>query len=95
MNVHTRKIIISVATLSLLIIALTGLFDDIGKRYTDESFSRALATFGLARGLNAVISVAQGTEIAIEPAGIGAVSYTHLTLPTRSCQCRARWSACG
>ena len=71
MNVHTRKIIISVATLSLLIIALTGLFDDIGKRYTDESFSRALATFGLARGLNAVISVAQGTEIAIEPAGIG------------------------
>ena len=22
----------------------------------------------------------------------GAVSYTHLTLPTRSCQCRYRWS---
>ena len=22
----------------------------------------------------------------------GAVSYTHLTLPTRSCQCRSRWS---
>ena len=21
------------------------------------------------------------------------VSYTHLTLPTRSCQCRSRWSA--
>ena len=21
-----------------------------------------------------------------------AVSYTHLTLPTRSCQCRSRWS---
>ena len=23
----------------------------------------------------------------------GAVSYTHLTLPTRSCQCRSRWAA--
>ena len=23
--------------------------------------------------------------------GIGSVSYTHLTLPTRSCQCRSRW----
>ena len=22
----------------------------------------------------------------------GTVSYTHLTLPTRSCQCRSRWS---
>ena len=21
------------------------------------------------------------------------VSYTHLTLPTRSCQCRSRWGA--
>ena len=23
---------------------------------------------------------------------LGPVSYTHLTLPTRSCQCRSRWS---
>ena len=27
-------------------------------------------------------------------AGTEAVSYTHLTLPTRSCQCRSRWSPC-
>ena len=25
-------------------------------------------------------------------AGAGAVSYTHLTLPTISCRCRSRWS---
>ena len=24
--------------------------------------------------------------------GLATVSYTHLTLPTRSCQCRSRWS---
>ena len=30
-----------------------------------------------------------------EQIGLAAVSYTHLTLPTRSCQCRSRWSRCG
>ncbi len=70
MNVKWR-IAFSATAICLLIIALTGLFDEIGMRYTDESFGRALATFGVTRGLNAVISVAQGTEIAIEPAGIG------------------------
>ncbi len=70
MNDHYR-IVVSVAAVCILIVALTGVFDEIGMKYTDESFNRALATFGVARGLNAVISVAQGTEIAIEPAGIG------------------------
>ena len=28
----------------------------------------------------------------IQPVQAAAVSYTHLTLPTRSCQCRSRWS---
>lgn len=32
---------------------------------------RALVTFAVARGLNGVISVAQGTEIALQPIGIG------------------------
>ena len=32
--------------------------------------------------------------IAIDPTSPDAVSYTHLTLPTRSCQCRSRgWAA--
>ena len=32
-------------------------------------------------------NVAVGTQDGVAP-----VSYTHLTLPTRSCQCRSRWS---
>lgn len=39
----------------------------------DDAFQRALITFGVARGLNALISVVQGTELAIEPAGVGVV----------------------
>ena len=34
-------------------------------------FQRALVTFALARTLNGVISVVQGTELAIQPAGVG------------------------
>ncbi len=34
---------------------------------------RALVTFALTRTLNGVISVAQGTQLAFEPAGVGVV----------------------
>jgi hypothetical protein len=69
----SRKIVLSALTLALLSLALLGIFDHIGKEYTDASLKRALVTFGVARGLNGVISVAQGTEVAMEPAGIGVV----------------------
>lgn len=54
-------------------LAWQGPIDDLGRDYTQAGVTRALVTFGVARGLNGVISVAQGTEIAIEPAGIGVV----------------------
>lgn len=63
-------------TLLLLFLALVnqlGPLDDISRDYTKAGLQRALVTFAVARGLNGVISVAQGTEIAIEPAGIGLV----------------------
>jgi len=44
-------------------------------RYAEEEyqalFQRALVTFALARTLNGVISVVQGTELALQPAGVG------------------------
>ena len=49
----------------------SGLIDTIGSRYTEQGFKRALITFGVVRGLNGVISVAQGTQVAFEPAGVG------------------------
>lgn len=56
-------------------LAISGTVDRAGFDYTEQSFKRALVTFAVARGLNAVISVAQGTEIAVEPAGVG-VNFT-------------------
>ncbi len=38
---------------------------------TGATLQRALATFAAARALNGVISVAQGTELAVQPVGVG------------------------
>lgn len=64
---------VSVAAVALAVCALLSVFDDLGQAYTNASFKRALVTFGVARGLNGVISVAQGTEVAMEPAGVGVI----------------------
>lgn len=45
--------------------------DAAASRQVDAGFSRALASFATARALNAIISVAQGTDVSIEPAGVG------------------------
>lgn len=45
--------------------------DATAQRYVDDGLKRALVTFGTARTLNAVLSVAQGTEVAVEPGGVG------------------------
>lgn len=69
----TWKAFLSCLAVSLAFLAWQGRIDDLGRDYTQAGLTRALITFGVARGLNGVISVAQGTEVAIEPAGIGVV----------------------
>lgn len=63
--------------LASLLMALAWLqpMDDAAKLQAEAGLKRALATFAAARALNAVISVAQGTEVAVEPAGVG-VTFT-------------------
>lgn len=43
----------------------------ISLAYNDKALERAVIGFALAKSLNALISVAQGTEIAATPAGVG------------------------
>jgi uncharacterized membrane protein YagU involved in acid resistance len=45
--------------------------DDYAETDLDSLFQRALITFALARTLNGVISAVQGTEVALQPAGVG------------------------
>lgn len=47
--------------------------EDAARRQVDTGLQRALASFASARALNAIISAAQGTEVAVQPAGVGVV----------------------
>lgn len=59
------------AVLAVLLAAWLPRFDTLALAQADAGWKRALATFAAARALNAVLSVAQGTELAVEPAGVG------------------------
>ena len=69
--VERKKIAWTVVAVIAVALALTGFADDTSDNYADEAFKRALVTFAVARSLNGVISVAQGTEVAVEPGGVG------------------------
>jgi len=67
------KVALSLAMLLLVALSFGGNADKAGQEYTETGFKRALVTFASARAINGLISVAQGTELAVQPAGIGAV----------------------
>jgi len=68
-----RKILWSIAAVISTAIAFSSIADDISRHHIDEAFGNALVTFAVARTLNGVISVAQGTELALEPGGVGVI----------------------
>lgn len=70
-----RSLLIVAATVMAVVVALLPVTDTVGQSHVDQAFKRALVGYALARGLNGVISVAQGTEVAIQPAGVG-VNFT-------------------
>lgn len=67
------KIFLSLALVGLLFLSFTNTIDRQAEEPLRTSFNRALITFGVVRSINAVISVVQGTELALEPAGVGVI----------------------
>ena len=55
----------------VLVIGFTPWLDRSAEGYYEQALTRALVAFGLARALNGAISVIQGTELEIHPAGVG------------------------
>jgi predicted membrane channel-forming protein YqfA (hemolysin III family) len=53
--------------------ASTGHIDRASEEQAENALKNALVTFAVARTLNGVISAAQGTEVALEPGGVGVV----------------------
>ncbi len=64
---------LAATTLILICVGLSwsGSLEQAAEPRLQATLQRALVTAAIARGLNGVISVAQGTEIAIQPVGIG------------------------
>jgi hypothetical protein len=61
------------AALLALVVVLSSItsVDRYAEREYDALFQRAFVTFALARTLNGLISAVQGTELALQPAGVG------------------------
>jgi len=57
--------------LALVACSWLGPLESAANAQVDAGLKRALVSFASARALNAVISLAQGTEIAVQPAGVG------------------------
>lgn len=66
-----KKLLISLLLAGIVAVSWSGTLDKIADATLQPTFQRALLTAAIARGLNGVISVAQGTEIAIQPVGVG------------------------
>ncbi len=54
-----------------VILSSLSVVDEFAKDDLDSLFQRALISFAMARTLNGVISAVQGTEVALQPAGVG------------------------
>jgi hypothetical protein len=68
-----RKLAWSVAAVLAIVLAFTGVADRTSEVIAGDALKRALVTFAASRALNGAISAAQGTELALEPAGVGVV----------------------
>ena len=67
------RVFLAVIVAALLALSWLAPLDSIANQYVDAGLKRALVSFASARALNAAISVAQGTEIAVQPAGVGVI----------------------
>lgn len=66
-----REWALGLGLLLAALMAVTPFLDQRAGENYESLFQRALVTFALARTLNGVISAVQGTEVAIQPAGVG------------------------
>jgi hypothetical protein len=68
---HTRRILLVLSLVAVLLGAWLAPLDAPATQQVDAGLKRALVSFATARALNAVISVAQGTEVSLQPLGVG------------------------
>ena len=68
---HLKRFFLPLFLAAMVALSWLGPLDTISTEQVDAGLKRALVRFATARTLNAIISVAQGTDVAVEPMGIG------------------------
>jgi len=65
------RVVVTVLLVIMMVLSLMLSLDESAMNLHNEAFERSVVAFGLAKGLNAVISLIQGTELSFTPVGIG------------------------
>ncbi|EXI78855.1 MAG: hypothetical protein AW10_02726 [Candidatus Accumulibacter appositus] len=68
-----RQLILALLVAGLVACSWLAPLDASATQQADAGLKRALLSFATARALNAAISVAQGTEVSVQPGGMGVV----------------------
>jgi hypothetical protein len=68
---NSKELLLTLILLTIISFNFLPQTQTLTTNYIDRSLERAVVSFTIAKGLNAIISVAQGTEVAATPAGIG------------------------
>lgn len=71
MHFNFRQLTIAAVLLLTAVLSVLPVIDNQARENYESLFQRAFVTFALARTLNGVISAVQGTELALQPAGVG------------------------
>lgn len=66
-----KKLLISFFLVSLVSVSFLKPIDKLSSEQLDAAFIRSVSVFAIARSLNGLISVLQGTEVLLSPAGVG------------------------
>jgi len=72
---HRTKALVCVALVLLLIGTWGPWSQESAERQAKDGLTRALTTYAVARAINALISVAQSTQVSVQPAGVGVATH--------------------
>lgn len=71
MKQSIKRLILLILLIAIVAFSWLEPLDATAEHQVDEGLKRAVTSFSVARVLNGVISVAQGTEISVAPGGLG------------------------
>ena len=70
---HRQRVLWTLLIIVAAAGAVSGSVDTVSRDYAERNLRTALVTFAISRAMNGIISAAQGSEVALEPGGVGVI----------------------